>query len=122
MACDHRARHRTSRCGILYVGYRHEARRYPRARRGVLCDAAALDRVSDDGGLCEAECRDRHRRGADRRRRPDRGEGYDLEALKRFYLLSAVIPGRAKREPGISRFRVRAKWAHPGMMAFGLVR
>jgi hypothetical protein len=28
-------------------------------------------------------------------------------------LLSTVIPGRAKREPGISRFRVRAKLRAP---------
>jgi drug/metabolite transporter (DMT)-like permease len=47
----------------------------------VLCDAAALDGVSDSGGFCQTECRDRDRRGADRRRWLDRGEGYVLEAI-----------------------------------------
>ena len=54
------ARRRSGRGGVLRLGYRHEARRYPRAGRCVLCDAAALDRVSDSGGLCQAERR--HRR------------------------------------------------------------
>ena len=46
------ARHRPGGSRILRLGYRHEARRHPRARRGVLCDAADLDRVSDFRGLC----------------------------------------------------------------------
>ena len=40
------------------------------------CDAAALDRVPDDGGICAAEREHRDRRGLDRRRRADRGKGY----------------------------------------------
>ena len=52
MAGDHRARRRPGRRGVLRLGHRHEARRHPRARRGVLRDAAALDRVSDPGRLC----------------------------------------------------------------------
>ena len=76
MAGDRRARHRAGRCCVLRLGHRHEARRHPRARRRVLRDAAAVDRFSDPGGLCQAERHDRDRRGADRRRRLDRGEGY----------------------------------------------
>ena len=55
MARDHRARHRSGGRGVLCLGYRHEARRHPRAGCGVLRDAAALDRVFDSGGLCQAE-------------------------------------------------------------------
>ncbi len=35
---------RTGGRRVLRLGHRHEARRYPRARRRVLCDTAALDR------------------------------------------------------------------------------
>ena len=82
MACDRGARRRTGRGGILCLGYRDEARRHPRARRGVLRDAAALDRVSDSGGLCKAERQHRDRGGADRRRRLDRGKGHDEAKLR----------------------------------------
>ena len=59
VARDHRARRRPGRRRVLRLGHRHEARRHPRARRGVLRDAAALDRVSDPRGLCAAERDDR---------------------------------------------------------------
>ena len=74
MAGDHCARSRTGRCGILCLGYRDEARRYPCPGCRVLCDAAALDGVSDFGGFCQAERRDREplRRGVG----PDRDFGY----------------------------------------------
>ena len=55
MACDRRARRRPGGSGVLHLGHRHEARRHPRARRCVLRDAAALDRISDPGRLCPAE-------------------------------------------------------------------
>jgi drug/metabolite transporter (DMT)-like permease len=68
----------------------------------------------DSGGLCAAECEHRHRRGADRRRRLDRREGYVLEVLKRFYPPS--FRGARSPNPGLREV------AHPGMMAFRLVR
>ena len=43
--------------GVLCLGHRHEARRYPRAGCCILCDAAALDRVSDSGGICASRAR-----------------------------------------------------------------
>ncbi len=49
----------------------------------VLHDAAALDLVPDPGRLRQTEREYRHRRGADRRRRPDRGEGHVSEVLRR---------------------------------------
>ena len=69
VACDHRAWRRPRRGGVLHLGHRHEARRHPRARRGVLRDAAAVDRISDPGRLCKADRHDRDRRDPDRRRR-----------------------------------------------------
>jgi uncharacterized membrane protein len=74
--CRHRARHRAGGRCVLHLGHRHEARRYPRARCRILCDAAALDRVSHHRGLCETECQYRVRGGADRRRWSGRGQGY----------------------------------------------
>ncbi len=63
MAGDHRARHRAGGGRVLRLGHRHEARRHPRAGCGVLRDAAALDRVSDSGGLCASRAsRSRSRR------------------------------------------------------------
>ena len=97
MARDRRARRRPGGCGVLCLGYRHEARRYPRAGCCVLRDAAALDGVSDSGRLRQAERRHRHRRGADRRRRPDRGQGYDLEVVRRF-LCNSGLALRASRQ------------------------
>ena len=87
VARDRSPRRRSGGRRILCLGYRHEARRHPRARCGVLRDAAALDRVPDSGGICQAEREHRDRGGADRRRRADRGEGYVSEAER------AVIPG-----------------------------
>jgi hypothetical protein len=77
MAGHHRPRRRPGGCCVLCVGYRHEARRYPRAGRGVLRDAAALDRVFDRGGLCQAKRGDCRGRGVDCGRRVDRGQRYD---------------------------------------------
>src|SRR4051794_1914894 len=78
--------------GVLCLGYRDEARRHPRARRGLLRHAAALHRVSDAGGLCQAERIDCDSRRADRRRRPDRGEGYDREEVGWAKALFAPCP------------------------------
>ncbi len=80
VARHRRARRRPGRRRVLYLGHRHEARRHPRAGCGVLRDAAALDRVPDSRRLCQAERHDRDCRDPDRRRRPDRGEGYGVEA------------------------------------------
>jgi len=44
MAGDRWARARSGRRRILCLGYRNEARRYPRARCRVLRDTAALER------------------------------------------------------------------------------
>ena len=44
MAGGRSAWHRPGRRRVLHLGYRNEARRYPRAGRGVLRDAAAFDR------------------------------------------------------------------------------
>ena len=76
MAGDRSARHGSGGGGVLCLGRRNEARRYPRPGCCILCDAAALDRVPDDGGICAAEREHRDRRGLDRRRRADRGKGY----------------------------------------------
>ena len=54
---DHRARRRPGGRRVLCLGHRHEARRHPRARRGVLRDAAALDGVPDPGRLCASRAR-----------------------------------------------------------------
>ena len=54
VARDNSARHRSGRRRVLCLGHRHEARRYPRAGRGVLRHAAALDGVPDSGGLCRS--------------------------------------------------------------------
>ena len=79
VACNHRARCRPGGGGVLCLGHRHETRRYPRARRGVLRDAVAVDGVSDSCRLCAADRDDCHRRDPDRGRRIDRGEGYGVE-------------------------------------------
>ena len=47
MAGGGSARHRSGGGGVLRLGHRHEARRHPRARRGLLRHAAAVDRFSD---------------------------------------------------------------------------
>ena len=65
--------------GVLRLGHRHEARRYPCAGRGVLRHAVVVHGVSDAGGLCRAGRQPRDRGRADRRRRADRGKGHDLE-------------------------------------------
>ena len=54
MARRRRARHRAGGRGVLRLGHRHEARRHPRARRRLLRDAAALDRVPDPRRLCQS--------------------------------------------------------------------
>ena len=74
VARDRRARPGTGGRGVLHLGYRHEARRYPGIGSRVLRDAAALDRVSDPRGICQGQRQYRHRRGADCRRRIDRGQ------------------------------------------------
>ncbi len=65
----------------------------------VLRDAAAFDAVFDSGRLCHAERKHCDCGGPDRQRRVDRGEGYDLEGLKRF--LRRVGKGRACAVPTI---------------------
>ena len=57
MAGDFGAGHWSRRRCVLRLGYRNETRRHPRAGRGILRDAAALDRVSDHGGFCESPAR-----------------------------------------------------------------
>ena len=46
MARGDRARRRPGGRGVLRLGHRHEARRHPRARRGLLRHAAVVDRRS----------------------------------------------------------------------------
>ena len=78
MACGRGARHRTGRRGILCLGYRHEARRHPRARRRVLSRAAAFHAVSRARRLRGLESGAGSGGAADRRRRRARREGHDL--------------------------------------------
>src|SRR6185295_10809666 len=92
VAGDRGARRRPGGCGVLRLGYRHEARRHPRAWRGLLRHAAALHRVSDTGGLCKAKRRDCGGCRVDRRRRIDRGEGYDREEVGWAKALFAPCP------------------------------
>ena len=81
MGRDRSARRRPGRRGVLRLGHRHEARRHPRAGSRVLRHAAALDRVPDPRRLRQGQRQHRARRGADRRRRPDRGEGYGFASV-----------------------------------------
>src|SRR5260370_10216042 len=97
MAGGHSARRRTGRRRILCMGHRDEARRYSRARCCVLRDAAALNRVSDGGGLCQAERHHRDRSGPDRRWRLDCGQGYDREEKNSVILRCEPFLGGPRR-------------------------
>ena len=79
VACHHRAWCRPGGCGVLCLGHRHEARRYPRAGGRVLRDTVAVDGVSDPRRLCAANRDDCDCRDPDRRRWFDRGERYGVE-------------------------------------------
>ncbi len=97
----------------FYVGYRHEARRHSRARRGRLCDAAALDRGPDIGGLCKADRGACRRGSADRRRWIDRGKGHDLEtAFSSEVGTSSRKENASKRKPGAGFDFIKAGYSY----------
>ena len=77
VACGGCARHRPGGRGVLCLGLRREAGRYPRARRRLLRGTDPVHLVPGAGRLRGGERLPRARGGAHHGRRPVGGEGFD---------------------------------------------